>query len=136
MKSEISIASYINEYSLFFPNGELFAHQDNYIPQFVFLKKKAAETVTIDKDVLCFIDVLQICSDNIKRHIACEKYENIKDEVYYNHNVPTLILAKNKELIEYYLSVECTCCEFYCSKEMIKSYDSAWQLIRKQFCCQ
>ena len=133
LQSKISLSSYKDEFNTLFQNEGGHIYFDSYTPVILSFEKEPIENVYVDSEVLFFVNVLQICSDNIKKHIECKKYDAIKDEVYYNHNVPSLIFSKNQDLINYYLSVECTGCRCYCSKEMIQSYESIWQQIENTF---
>ena len=131
--SKISIRSYIKEYSSLFSSEGWEGHLEIYIPHILFLEQQQTDIVSIDDEVICFVDILQICRDNMKRYIGYEKYEAIQNEVYYNHNVPSLIATKEIDLIKYYLSTECGGCRSYCSKEMVQSYESTWEKIAQQF---
>ena len=133
LRSEMSISTYLTDYALLFSDEELQNYRASYTPQVLFLEKEQADMVRIDDEEHLFVDILQICSDNIKKHIDAENYDAIRDEAYYNHNVPSLISSKNKDLIDYYLSIECKGCRSYCPKEMSQSYESVWQQISETF---
>ena len=134
LESKISIESYLGEYNLLFSDEKLYKSPDRY-PALLILKKvqKEVSTVSVAKEVHCFINILRICCDNIKKHIASERYDEIYNEIYYNHNVPTLIFSRMKVLIENYLLNECADCKKYCSKEMVASYEDAWKEASSQF---
>ena len=133
LQSKISLSSYKDEFNILFQNEDGHIYFDSYTPVIQSFEIEQIQDVYVDSEVLCFVNVLQICSDNIKKHIECKNFNAIKDEVYYNHNVPSLIYSKNQDLINYYLSVECTGCRCYCSNEMIQSYESVWQQIENAF---
>jgi len=131
--SKINIKSYLEKYSILFSSEKLYIHLENYAPQISYLKKNQKKSICIEKEVHCFINILQICNDNIKKHIDLKRYDFIKDEVYYSHNIPSLIFSKKIELIKYYLTVECAECKRRCSKEMVINYEKVWQQISNQF---
>ena len=132
LESKISIETYVKGYSLLFAN-EKFYDDPNVYPPFSLIKESDIDIICIDKKDLCFINVLKICNENIKKHISSKSYEKISDEIYYSHNVPGLIHTDYKSAIKYFLSVECTECRRRCSKEMVASYEDAWEQVRKQF---
>jgi len=136
LESKINIESYVVEYNSLFSNEE-FYDSPNVYPSFLALEteQKEARTICIDTEVLCFINILRICSENIKKHITNERYEKMESEIYYNHNVPSLISSKKKDLIKYYLTIECVECKSRCSKEMVTSYEDAWKEASSQFLC-
>ena len=113
--------------------NEKFYDSPNVHPSLLLIKDSEVEIICINKEVVCFINILRICSENIKKHITSGNYEKIRDEVYYNHNVPALIHSEHKGAIKYYLTVECTECRDQCSREMVASYEGAWEKVRKQF---
>ena len=132
LQSEIDIKSYLEEYSVLFSNEEQYISPNVYTKQLAFLEEHQSATVSTDNEVCCFIDVLQICNDNIKRHIDGKNYEAIKDEANYNHNVPSLIITKNIDLIEHYLS-KCGVFQARCSKEVTQPYENIWQQVSRKF---
>ena len=134
LESKINIESYVIEYNLLFSNEE-FYDSSNVYPSFSAFEKAQSEvnTICVDEELLCFINILRICSENIKKHIATESYEKIEDEVYYNHNIPGLIQTKSKGAIKYFLSVECVECKHRCPKEMVSTYEDAWKEASSQF---
>jgi len=134
LQSNISIKEYITKYKLLFSNEKFYEAPDAYV-SFLFLEKAQfdVDRVFIDGDVICFVNVLKICSENIKKHISTNQYDKIEDDIYYNHNVPWLICTKSKGAIKYYLTIECPECIRRCPKEMVQCYEEAWQEVRKQF---
>ena len=134
LESQITIESYVAGFNLLFSN-EKFYDAPNAYPSFSFFVKAQVEEdiIRINEEDLCFTSILRICSENIKMHIKSESYEKISDEIYYSHNVPWLINTEHKGAIEYYLAVECVECRRRCSKEMVATYEDAWEQVNKQF---
>ena len=158
--SKIDIKSYINQYNSLYPNNWWCEYTDIYKPQILFLEKQQIDIVSIDSDVVCFIDVLQICNNNIKKRIDCEymkckknitkecgryekaecrnhkkkfeKYKEIEEEIYYNHNIPSFILSKDIERINLYLNTRKSFRNFF-PKHVVKPYEKAWKQIIQHF---
>ena len=137
LESKTTMESYLTEYNLLFSNEDedLYGTSSVYLHPLLFLDKAEIQvgTIYVDEEVRCFINILRICSENIKKHIASESYEKIYDEYYYNHNVPWLIQTKCKSAIKAFLLTECANCKKYCSKEMVASYEDAWKEASSQF---
>jgi len=135
LRGKVSMESYIREYNSLFSNESFYDFPDEHVVPLLSLEKEEIDIglILANENVHCFINILQICSDNIKNHIKDKNYVAIKDEIYYNHNVPSLISTQNRDLIEYYLSTECPECIRLCPKEMVQCYEEAWQEVRKQF---
>ena len=128
LQSEIDTKSYLEEYELLFSNEEQYNYPNIYSNQLLFLEEHQSATICTDNEVRYFIDILQICNNNIKAHLNNKNFKAIRDEADYNHNVPSLIVTKNVGAIENYLS-----CRSYCSKEMVQSYENTWEKITQQF---
>jgi len=137
LESKITIESYLTEHNLLFSNEDedLYGSPSEFSHPLLFLEKAEidVDTISIDEEVRCFISILQICRENIKKHIVSENYDKIYDEYYYNHNVPWLIQTKCKYAIKAFLLNECANCKKYCSKEMVASYEDAWKAASSQF---
>lgn len=135
LRGEVSVESAIAEYRLLFSNESFYDFPYEYKAPLLSLEKEEIDigVIYVGENLHCFINVLQICSDNIKKHISAEQYTKINDEIYYNHNVPWLIRTECNSAIQYYLSTECTECRVNCSEEMVQSYEEAWQEVKKQF---
>ena len=131
--SDISITSCLENYKILFENENKHGHLSVYKPQLKYLNNKKHRSIVIDENIKLFIKILQICCDNIKNYLNYDKLDLVGDEDYYNHNVPSLIETKNKDLIKYYLTIECTSCKRHCSKEMVQRYEDIWEEISKQF---
>lgn len=134
LESKITIASYVKEHNLLFSNEKFYDDPYAY-PSLTFLEKveKDIDTASVAEEVRCFINILRVCNENIKKHIVSESYDKIYNEIYYNHNVPTLIFSRMKVLIENYLLNECADCKKYCPKEMVSTYEEAWKEASNQF---
>ena len=140
LQAEISLISYLEHYKFLYSSEDENSNV-NYalniaffekLQKFSLLRKRHSGVIYVNPEVHCFINVLQICKDNISKHIDNKNYKMIDMEIYYNHNVPSLIESNNKELIFYYISVEQESCRNQCPKEMIQSYKGIWQEIEKQ----
>ena len=134
LRSNISIKEYVSKYKMLISNEEFYEEPRVY-RSFSSLEKAQfdVDRIYLEEELTCFVNVLKICSENLKKHINAKQYEKIKDEIYYNHNVPWLICTKNKGAIKYYLSIECPECIRRCSKEMVQCYEEVWAEVRKQF---
>jgi len=138
LQSKISITSYLAGYHLLFSGEESYSW---YARELLFLEKAQIDidTVSIAEEKLCVVNVLQIFSDNIKKHIADENYEVIHEEADFQHNVPLLLSLKKENVVnvtEYakcYLSVLCPSFKRRWPKEVTKPYENAWEQMSKQF---
>ena len=97
---KINIEEYLECYYSLFQTKEEYEFTCNHIPQLSTLEKDYLSNVNVSSKSLFFIEILRICLDNIKRHIEHRHYELIKDEIYYNHNVPSLISTNKKDLVK------------------------------------
>jgi len=130
--SKISIDTYLKNYYIMSPPSEEYGNACGYPPGILTLENNKKSCVHVSDDVHNFIEVLAVCSGNIKKYICNRNYEAIKEEIYYNHNVPSLIESNIKELIEYYLDIECKGFKARFSMEAIQPYLDIWEKIRLQ----
>lgn len=122
----INIKEYLECYYSLFSTKEEYEFTCNHIPQLSTLEKEYERKINVSSKALFFIEILRICSDNMKKHIEHRNYELIKDEIYYNHNVPSLISANKKDLVKYYLDIECKEFKNKCMKEIVQPYEAIW----------
>jgi len=127
---KINIDTYLRYYQSLFSSVEDYYFCD-YCPQISTLEKRKRDYVRISDKTIYFVEVLKICSNNMKKYIEDENYEALKNEIYYNHNVPSLITTNSNDLIKYYLEIECKGFKKNCSKEILQAYDAVWTKIRK-----
>ena len=140
LQSEIDIKSYIRQFILLYPDEEWYDYIQIHTPHILFLEQQQIDIVSIDDEVVCFINILQICNDNIKKYIEWKKYKEIEEEIYFNHNVPSFIFSWEAgkvndwevERINHYLS-KCDDFRARFSKEMTQPYESTWEQINQQF---
>jgi len=121
-----SIEAYLDSYYSLFPSTEEYDFTCNYLPQISTLEKREESYIHLSDKALCFVEILKICSDNIKKYMEHGNYESIKDEIYYNHNVPSLVTANKDDLVKYYLDIECNDFKKNCSKEIVQPYEAIW----------
>ena len=141
MLSTIDIPTYIVNFEKIFSGKKTTDYYEMYSAQLKFLKNlkkhsfftnRNCDIVTVDTEIVCFVDILKICYGNIQKHLDCGDYDLIRKEIYCNHNVHSLIETKNKDLIDYYFEVEIPRYNVL-PKPIIQSYTQAWEKAKKQF---
>jgi len=139
LQSKIDIKSYLEKFHSIFQLDVWNEHLTVYTPQLFILKRIPDKNaiINLDSKLLCFVKVLEICKENLKKHIDNEDYTLIEDEYYYNHNVPSLIILDHEKLnndaIKYYLTVECKGCRSFSNNGMASSYEDVWKEISEQY---
>lgn len=134
LESKINLKNYLSEYHSLFSNIEFYNDPRTYssLPIIEQISKELG-LVSLDEKLGCFVDILRICSTNVKKHSVNGHYDKIDNEIYYCHNVPALIRTENIGAIDYFLRVECVECRARCSGEMVVSYEKDWDLVYQQY---
>ena len=138
LAAEIDTKSYLSKYDAIFLKLEKYSYLESYESQIFFLKAEEKGLVPFDDETSFFVQILLVLSNNVLRHINNGQYEKIEDEIYYNHNVPSLISSKNQkihtDLVRHYLDIECKEYKNKCSSKMLESYELIWRKIRTKYC--
>lgn len=132
VERKINVEMYIKDFNILFKeqNYDLI---NKYTGSISILEKSKDETIEIDKKAVKFVEILKICCSNIKKYIIKEEYDMIKNEIYYNHNVPTILVVGDVDLIEYYLDIECPEFQRNGQEEHFVNYKSQWDEIKADF---
>jgi len=137
LSSKINIEEYLKRCHSLFSLAEEYSFTCDHLSQLSTLEKRKENYIHVSDEIQCFIEILRICSEHIKKHLINGNYEAVKNEIYYNHNVPSLIATYkkdvHKDLIKYYLDIECTGFKKSCSKEIVQPYECMWVKIRAQY---
>lgn len=75
-----------------------------------------------------FLDVITTGVNNISNFMSDKDFDNIYIEAYHIHNIPSIVISKRKkEMIEYYLKVECKQYLREGEKSAKKNFESVWK---------
>lgn len=90
-----------------------------------------ADTLVLDEIDVVLIDIIRIGVNNILNFMNVKDYNNIFIEAYHIHNLPSIITSKTeKELIGYYLKVECKQYLRDADKEAKQNFKSVWKELK------
>lgn len=132
VEKKINVGMYLKDFNMLFKEQK-YDLLNKYNGSISILENSKDETFKMYKESVKFVKILKICCSNIKKYIEKEEYEMIKNEIYYNHNVPTILAVGDLDLIEYYLKIECPEFQKNGQEEQFIHYISQWDEIKADF---
>lgn len=111
-------------------NIEPLFNYKNYIDT---LKQYKYGLLNCSEDIDLFVNVLEVCRDNLTYYIKNNKLIHIADEIYLNHNIPLIIRTLNIDLIEYYLNIEVKSDNLSIPNSNYNLYLPIWNKILSEF---
>ena len=90
-------------------------------------------TTSTDNGIVLFVDILEICVNNMSKHLKTKQWELIREEADCNHNVPSIVASQNIDLIKFYFKVEHKCCIKNLPVSALKLYSPIWEKIRENY---
>ena len=86
-----------------------------------------------DSGRMLFVNILEVCANNLSKHLIEKQWDLIRAEADCNHNVPTIIESQKIELIRFYMDSERTFYERHLPDAIVRLYVPIWDKLNEYY---